>query len=208
MRSLARLRAGCVVVVACGLLGCGKDDADRSISAEAEIPKPASVRLLDLDDQPFDLWAPGRAAITVVLFMRTDCPISNQCAPEIRRLYDIYHARGVEFFLVYVDPSEPADAIRRHLLEFEYPCRGLRDPQHTLVAYCHATTTPEAVVFGKDHSVIYQGRVDDRYADLGRGRAEPTSHDLADAIEATIQGRPVANPRTKPVGCVIADLSD
>ena len=98
-------------------------------------------------------------------------------------------------------PASRRDTVRRHLAEYAYPCRGLLDPEHALVARCHATATPEAVVFGKDRAITYQGRVDDRYADLGRPRDEPTTHDLADAIEATVLGRPVAVPRTKAVGC-------
>jgi peroxiredoxin len=171
-------------------------------------PNRPSVRLPDLDGRPVDLLKPDRSAVTVVVFTRTDCPISNRCASEIRRLHGAYHPRGVEFFLVYVDPRESPDVIRKHLHEYDYPCPALRDPGHALVAHCGATVTPEAVVFAKDRTMTYRGRVDDRYEDLGRPRAEPTTHDLADAIEATLQGRPVAHPRTKAVGCLIADLRD
>jgi hypothetical protein len=209
MRPIVRVSAGCAVLVAFGALGCARDEGIRptTSSAVAET-QPAPPRLLDLDGRPFDLWAPGRAAVTVVVFTRTDCPISNRYAPEIRGLYETYHKRGVDFFLVYVDPRESAVDVRRHLTEYGYPCPGLRDPQHALVAYCHATATPEAVVFDKDRTIAYRGRIDDLYADLTRPRAEPTTHDLADAIESTLLGRPVANPRTTAVGCVIADVKD
>jgi hypothetical protein len=209
MRPLRSSRTGCVVVLF--ILGCAKDDCVRSgatTNSEGESKLPP-IRLLDLDGQPFDLWRPDKAAVaTVVVFTRTDCPISNQYAPEIRRLYETYRPRGVDFYLIYVDPREQPDDIRRHLREYDYPCRGLRDPGHTLVAHCGATATPEAVVFGPDRSITYLGRVDDLYADIGRSRAEPTTHDLADAIESTVLGRPVAKPRTKAVGCLIADLKD
>jgi hypothetical protein len=174
------------------------------VAVEKAEPPP---RLLDLDDQPFDLWKQSAAA-TVVLFTRTDCPISNRCAPEIRRLYEKHHPRGVEFYLVYVDPRTKPEAIRGHLAEFAYPCAGVRDPEHALVAHCGATVTPEAVVFDRDRVMTYRGRVDDRYAALGQPRAEVSTHDLADAIEATLAGQPVANPRAKAVGCVIADLKE
>jgi hypothetical protein len=208
MQPLRSLRTGWVVVLL--ILGCAKDDCGRSSptsSPDGESKLPP-IRLLDLDGQRFDLWKPDQAVVTVVLFTRTDCPISNQYAPEIRRLYETYHPRGVDFYLVYVDPREQPDDARRHLREYGYPCQGLRDPGHTLVAHCGATATPEAVVFGKDRSITYRGRVDDLYADIGQPRAEPTTHELADAIESTVLGRPVANPRTKAVGCLIADLKD
>jgi Redoxin len=195
------LRARCVVVatVFCGLIGCAKDDTDRL--------SPQPIRLFDLDGQAFDLWQKPDA-ITIVLFARTDCPISNRCAPEIRRLYETYHSRGVEFFVIYVDPREQPEAIRRHLHEYGYPCPGLRDPKQTLAAHCGATTTPEAVVFDKNHVMTYRGRVDDLYLDVGRSRPEPTTHDLSDAIESTFLGQPVAKPRTPAIGCLIADLKE
>jgi hypothetical protein len=204
MRSLASFGALCVVAFC--ILGCAKDDANHPSSAAESTPVP--IRLIDLDGQPFDLGSLDHAVVTVVVFTRTDCPVSNQYAPEIRRLHETYHPRGVDFYLIYVDPHESADDIRRHLREYGYPCQALRDPKRGLVARCHATRTPEAVVFNKNGAITYQGRVDDRYVDVGRPRAEPTTRDLAEAIESTLLGRQVANPRTKAIGCLIADVKD
>lgn len=210
----ARIRSIVVLagIVLGGAAGCANDAPIPPKVNANSTPKINSryepIRLVDLSGDKFDLWHQDPAPITVVLFTRTDCPISNRIAPEICRLYKIYHPRGVEFYLVYVDPSEGIQAIRRHLAEYEYPCQGVRDPQHSLVAHCHATATPEAVVFNSNRVTTYQGRVSDLYADLGSARPQATAHDLADAIEATVQGRPVATPRTRAVGCAIADLKD
>jgi hypothetical protein len=191
------VRSVLVALVLCSVVSCAKNDtASLSLS---------TIRLLDLDGQPFDLWQNSRSA-TVILFARTDCPISNRLAPEIRRLYEVYQPRGVDFYLVYVDPLEGSEVIRKHLEEFHYPCPGLRDPTHTLVARCGATVTPEAVVFNQNRDMIYRGRVNDQYVDFGQARTEPTTHDLADAIESTLSGRSVSDPRTKAIGCLIKDL--
>lgn len=171
------------------------------------VPPPSIASdVLDLDGHPFDCLADSAGNILVVIFSRTDCPISNRFAPEIRGLVERFRPRGVEFFLVYVDPAETPDVIRRHLSEYHYPCRALRDPKHALVAHCSATTTPEAVVFNKDREITYRGRINDLYVELGQPRPVATTHDLADAIEAAFAGSPVANRVTKPVGCPIADL--
>jgi hypothetical protein len=174
-------------------------------------PKPAAtqpLRLVDLDGNGFDLLQRERGRICVVIFTRTDCPISNRFAPEIRHLDETYRPRGVDFFLIYVDPHEDATAIRQHLREYQYACTGLRDLEHALVAYCHATATPEAVVFNRDGSIVYQGRISDQYVELGNAKSQAAQHDLADAIESTVNGRPVAAARTRAVGCSIADLKD
>ncbi|MFN0060292.1 MAG: redoxin family protein [Planctomycetota bacterium] len=164
------------------------------------------IALLDLNDQSIDFWQRSKDRITVVVFTRTDCPISNRHAPDVRDLYEKFHSRGVEFLLIYVDPSESPDAIRKHLAEYSYPCAGLRDLKHALVASTGATVTPEAVVFDRSRKIIYRGRINDRNVGFGDARAQVTSNDLANALEATIQGITVAVPVTKAVGCFIADL--
>jgi hypothetical protein len=186
--------------------GCTTRHGESSTTT-SELPSAtAAADVFGMDGNAFDPLGQDSAKVTVLLFTRTDCPISNRFAPEIGRLYETFHPRGVDFYLVYIDPHEEPQAIQRHLDEYRYPCPALRDPRHILVALCQATTTPEAVVFNQHHQITYQGRINDLYVDLGSSRPQPTTNDLADAIEATLAGQPVANPHTKPVGCVIADL--
>jgi len=163
----------------------------------------APLRLVDLDGSEVDPF--GDAAVTVFVFSRTDCPISNRYAPELRRLYESFAPRGVRFWLVYPDPDEAVEAIRRSLEEYDYPVTGLRDPRHVLVDRTEATVTPEAVVFKGSEDLVYRGRIDDRFVDFGKTRAAATTHDLEDALEAVLDGRPVPHPRTRAVGCYIPD---
>ena len=142
----------------------------------------------------------------VAVFIRSDCPISNRMAPQIRELYTAFHPQGVDFYLIYVDPREKPDSIRDHLREYEYPCAALRDPEHTLVAKTKVTVTPEAVVLDREWKIKYRGRINDQFEDFGKSREVPTKHDLRDAITSTLDGKPVAEPVTKAIGCYIADL--
>jgi hypothetical protein len=107
---------------------------------------------------------------------------------------------------VYVDPKEEPESIRRHLDEFEYPCPALRDPTHALAAATGATVTPEAVVWNSQRDIVYRGRIDDLYAAYGESRDKASTHDLGDAIEATLSGQRVRQSMTKAVGCPIGDL--
>lgn len=186
-----------VATLLAAALGCARDDSNGV---------PPALQLLNLDNQWVDLWQrPGR--VTAFVFTRSDCPISNRCAPEVRRLCESYRDRAVDFYLVYVDPAEEPDAIRRHVKEYGYPCAALRDPRHALVAYCKATTTPEVAVFDGEHRLAYLGRIDDLYSEVGSSRPQATTHDLENAIESILTGKPVASPRTEAVGCPIADLA-
>ena len=54
----------------------------------------------------------------------------------------------------------------------------------------------------------YRGRIDNQYAALGKPRRVVTVHDLRDALDAVLAGRPVANPETEAFGCFIASKND
>lgn len=140
------------------------------------------------------------------VFARSDCPISNRYAPEVRRLYEEYSPRGVAFWLVYPDPDETGESIRGHLESYGYPLEALRDARHRLVALTGAEVTPEAAVFLADGELVYRGRIDDRYVNFGMARPEPRRRDLEEVLEAVAAGRR-PEPRTAPaVGCAIREL--
>ncbi|NKB66504.1 MAG: redoxin domain-containing protein [Candidatus Latescibacteria bacterium] len=167
------------------------------------LPEP---HVLDLEGNRVDPLARPRPRATVLLFLRTDCPISNRYAPEILRLYQRFGASRVNFWLVYLDQGETTADIEAHLRAYNLPRRALRDPNHALVELTGATITPEAAVFTADRTMIYRGRIDDRYIALGKARAAPTQRDLEEALTDILAGQNLP-PRTTPaVGCFIADL--
>ena len=68
------------------------------------------------------------------------------------------------------------------------------------------SVTPEAVVFLAGGKLIYRGRIDNRYEELGRSRPVATTHELDDAITAAINGKMPAVTAARAVGCSLADL--
>lgn len=160
---------------------------------------------LDQRGNSIDPIATAHGKPVVLIFVRTDCPISNRYAPEIQRLSAKY-ARQANFWLIYPSKSDTFDLITAELKEFGYKLPALRDPEYVLVKRAHAEITPEAAVFNAHGELVYHGRIDDWYEDFGRARAKPTTHELDDAVAATLNGRAVAKPETKAVGCYLADL--
>ncbi len=184
------------------LAGCGEPGGPTCV-ARATAP----IVLAGLDGEPVRPLEEAAAASAIVfLFARSDCPISNRYAPEVRRIFEEYSPRGVRFRLVYLDRDESAPAIRAHSQEYGYPFAALRDPRHELVELTGATVTPEAAVFLPDGCMVYRGRIDDRYVDFGRSRAAATRHDLEEALSAVLAGRRIDEPTTQAVGCYIPDL--
>jgi hypothetical protein len=166
-----------------------------------------SVSLRDVNGAAIDPFrvAAGTKAI-VFVFTSIDCPISNRYAPVIRQLTDTFGAKGVQVWLVYPNPFDTPDGIRKHLKDFSYRNQALLDPDHALAKVAKAKVTPEAAVFDPQGRELYHGRIDDRYVNLAVERPAPTRHDLEDALNAALAGKPVIQSATDAVGCFIADF--
>jgi hypothetical protein len=142
----------------------------------------------------------------VLIFVSADCPVSNRYAPEIQRLYKEFSPKGIRFTLVYPNPSDDIEVIAKHLSDYGLPSITERDPTHLLVKKARATVTPEAVVLDNTDRIIYRGRIDDRFVELGRERPAATRHDLRNALDAVLAGKAVSPAQTQAVGCFIADM--
>ena len=167
-------------------------------------PAPAAeVTVPGLDGTEVAPLAPAEGlAATVLLFVMTDCPISNRYAPEMRRLHDEF-AGAVRFWLVYVDAQRPVDELREHRSSFGYPFGAVRDVDGALVALAGATVTPEVAVFDAGRRMIYRGRIDDRYVSFGVARRAPRTRDLHDRLSRIASGETLAFSETRAVGCYI-----
>ncbi len=146
-------------------------------------------------------WIGKRAE--VLLFLETDCPLSNSYVPELNRIHDTYASRGVVFYAVQGDATVADEAVRKHVKDFGYSFPYLFDPQETLASLTGATVTPEAAVLSPDGGLLYLGRIDNKLEDWGKQRVQVTEFDLRDALDAVLAGKPVSHARTKALGCAI-----
>src|SRR5437660_12481901 len=79
-------------------------------------PQKTALHLDGTRADPF-LAASGRPV--VLIFVRTDCPISNRYAPQIQRISSEYGTK-VALWLVYPSRTSPAEKIRQHQREYDY----------------------------------------------------------------------------------------
>lgn len=195
--------------IAGAFAGCSRTQDDGRVAVVQFDPRLSELVPSAPAEPADDLRSPlpsENRSVQVLIFTRSDCPISNRYAPRIYDLCELYESRGVEFCVVYPDPRETETSMRAHRSEYGLTCRGLLDPEHALVNATRAKVTPEAVVYDRDGRQVYRGRIDDRFVDYGRTRAEPTSDDLRDALDACLNDRPVRTAVTAAVGCLISDL--
>ena len=164
---------------------------------------------MDLNGHSVDLDAlPDQ--VVVLVFVASDCPISNRYLPELARVSQAFAGSSVRLWLAFPNPAENATGVRAHLAAYHLSLSALLDPEQTLVAAGGVRMTPEAAVFLRtdngQHREVYRGRIDNRYISFGHEKPTATQHELEDAIRAAREGKPVLPAGGRPVGCAIVPL--
>lgn len=153
----------------------------------------------DLGGKTHDGQGIRKSKATVFLFTSTQCPVANLYTPRLLELGREYGKRGVSFVLVYSNPEENASGLRAYLKERKLTAfPAVPDKDARLADALGAFMTPEAVALDARGVVRYRGRIDDN-----RDRTKVVRHDLRDALDALLTGKPVPRPRTLAFGCAI-----
>jgi len=164
---------------------------------DARIGGPiADFTLLDTNAKPVKVSA-GNDRPTVVIFFSTRCPMSN--AFNYRRNV-LYHDFGdrVKFVMVDANANESLEEVRGYAraVEFDFPV--YKDANNVLADQLGARVTTDTFVIDAAGILRYHGYMEDSPSPLWakiRG--------LRLAIEAVLDGRPVATPQNKALGCSI-----
>jgi formylglycine-generating enzyme required for sulfatase activity len=172
-------------------------------------PPPQSFpRLIDINGVIQQPGGNRETVATVFVFLATHCPISNSYLPELNRLHAHFSSKQVEFYCVLCDQHTTQQNAAEHQREYNIAFPVLLDRTRTLQRRLKPTHTPQAVVVNKAGTVIYTGRIDDRYRELARPRPRAQRRELADALLAVTAGRQPKVAHAKPVGCLLEPVDD
>jgi mono/diheme cytochrome c family protein len=195
------LRAALLV---CGLLVQGASSHLRAADEHPE--RQASLRTeikgTDLDGKVHRVPACGTRG-AVVVFLSTSCPISNSYLPELRALATRCRRLDIGFFGIISDHTVTRLAASGHRDDFGIDFPVLFDVSGRLRAQLQATHTPQAFVVSPTGEVLYSGRIDDLYPEIGKKRTTASTHELRDAVTALAADRKVSIGSTTPVGCLL-----
>ena len=140
---------------------------------------------------------------TVHIFLKEDCPIARYHTKMLSKLQESYAKEGIAF-RGYVSTSKAsAQSVAAFKAKFNISFAIEPDASLSKAHHLGAKVTPEVVVLDRDGKTLYQGRIDNTYADFGKRRRVTTSHDLRDVLEALARGEAVEPKSTKAIGCLI-----
>lgn len=167
-------------------------------SPNAALKPTAPMAWEDISGKRYDLSAVKANKATVFYFASMQCPISSIYTPRMVELAKAYSAKGVQFFLVDANPEDKPDALRQWAKQRGITFPVIKDDGTKLADALFANRTPEAVALDAETRPRYIGRIDDN-AD----RTKIIRHDLKNALDSLLDGKPVAIARTRSIGCEI-----
>jgi peroxiredoxin len=134
----------------------------------------------------------------VVMFISTRCPVSNAYNDRMVSLAKKYSAQGVDFVGIDSDQNEPKTEVASFTKDKGFPFPVLVDRGNKVSDAYNAHVTPETYVINNSGVLVYHGRIDN---DMDTSNVK--THELADALDATLAGKPVVKAQTKAFGCSI-----
>jgi thiol-disulfide isomerase/thioredoxin len=153
--------------------------------------------LTDLQGNPVK-YSALNGGTTVVIFIATQCPVSNAYNERMKAVYNDYAPKGVHFVFINANNTEPAAEVEAHARSHGFPFVVYKDPGSAAADRFDAQVTPEAFVMDNAGVIRYHGYVDD-----AQNEARVHNQGLRRALDAVMAGKAVASAETKAFGCTI-----
>jgi peroxiredoxin len=134
----------------------------------------------------------------VLMFIATQCPVSNAYNVRMAKLYEDYAPKGIAFIGINSNKQENVEEIKRHARDHGFGFSILKDWNNVIADRLGASVTPEIYVLNPKLEILYHGRIDD-----SRREANVKSNDLRNALDAVLAGKAIPRTETKAFGCTI-----
>jgi len=134
----------------------------------------------------------------VLMFIATQCPVSNAYNGRMVELYKDYNSKGVAFVGINSNKQESAEEVGNHSKEHGFEFTVLKDWNNVVADKLEASVTPEIYVLNSKLEVLYHGRIDD-----SQRENRVASKDLRVALDRILAGKAVEVTETKAFGCTI-----
>jgi thiol-disulfide isomerase/thioredoxin len=139
----------------------------------------------------------------VLVFVGSECPVSNLYLPELIELEKRYRPKGVQFVGVYPNHGDDLETISGHSYDRDATFPVVLDTSARLADSLGVTRVPTVAVLDGGFVLRYRGRVDDRYG-VATKRPKASRADLAEALDEVLAGKQVTTAETETDGCLIA----
>jgi len=160
--------------------------------------KVENFTLPDYNGKEHSLSDYSNSKATVIIFIATECPVSNAYNSRMEELYKEYSKKDIAFLGINSNKAESAEMIKEHAEENGLSFTILKDKNNVVANEMDATVTPEVYVVNSTLEVLYHGRIDN-----SKNIDDVTTNDLQKALNEILEDKPVTKNETKAFGCTI-----
>lgn len=162
------------------------------------VRKIENFKLRDYNGKEYQLSDFKNSKAIVIIFVATQCPVSNAYNSRMEKLYEEYKTKDVAFIGINSNKQESIEEIKEHAKKNNLNFVILKDFNNIIADKLNASVTPEVFVLNPDFEILYHGRIDD-----SRKEEEVKSEDLKNALNEILAGKKVTKTVTKAFGCTI-----
>lgn len=198
-RSIALLLV--VVLVVLGFTIFPGDESDRLINTNpaSDVTSVENFSLKDVNGKTHSLTDYSKSKAIVVMFIATQCPVSNAYNSRMAKLYESYKDKNITFLGINSNKAESVSEIKSHAGKNNLDFPVLKDEKNIIADKFAASFTPEIYVLDPStFDILYHGRIDD-----SRDESDVKSKDLSKALDEILKGAKVSVSKTKAFGCTI-----
>jgi peroxiredoxin len=166
------------------------------------IKKVENFKLKDYNGKEHSLSDYKNSKAIVLIFVATDCPVSNAYNSRMAELYNEYKEKDVAIIGINSNKAEGVSDIKEHAGKNNLDFPILKDEGNKIADKLGATVTPEVYLLNNEFEILYHGRIDD-----SRDISEVSEKDLSNALNEVLSGKKVSKASTKAFGCTIKKIS-
>jgi thiol-disulfide isomerase/thioredoxin len=164
-----------------------------------EFKKPIISKIKDINNKVYFL----KNKIVVLVFLDTECPISQFYTKSLQKLVLEYENSNILFLTVFPTKYTHEEDIRSFNKKYKLNILSILDQNQILTKKLNATITPEVFVLNQKSEIVYFGSIDDSYFALGKRNINPQKKYLKDAIQSTIFQKKPSFFHIEAIGCEI-----
>ena len=134
----------------------------------------------------------------LIIFTCNHCPYAMAVWPRVIRLAK--YAKGMRIHTMAINPNihpdfpqDSSQEMKKKIKEWGIDFPYLVDETQKVAKSFKAQCTPDIYLFGKDHKLVYHGRIDDNWQD----EKKVTREELKEALNDYASGKGVS-PEQKP----------
>ena len=167
-------------------------------AASPSLNKIDNFSLTDYNGKKHSLYDYKNSKAIVLIFISTECPVSNAYNTRMADLYNQYSSKDITIIGINSNRAESVEDIKEHAAEHNFGFPILKDEGNKIADKLGAAVTPETYLLNNNFEILYHGRIDD-----SRDIKSVSEKDLANALDEVLSGKKVSKTDTKAFGCSI-----